>query len=127
MIPQLYTPLIRIGISVTIALGIFAYGYYKGFDARDTQAKLELLAAKEKVIKQVETQTIVNDRVVTKYIDKIVEIEKYTPILIEEIKKEIPNEINDSCKLPVSVIRLYDSSNRLQAAGTPASTDGTTN
>ena len=127
MIPTIYQPIAKLGIAAILCAGLFCYGYYKGFDARDTQAKLELLATKEKVIKQVETQTIVNDRVVTKYIDKIVEIEKSTPILIEEIKKEIPNEINDSCKLPVSVIRLYDSSNRLQAAGTPTSTDGTTN
>lgn len=121
-----YVKLAKIFVPIGILIGTYFYGYRNGYTERDQRAAAELLAAKEKEVKQVTEQVKVNDKTVTRHVDVIRYVDKATPALIEEIKKEIRNE-NSACVLSPNVVRLYDDSNRLPNAGSAKGPTGKTN
>jgi hypothetical protein len=115
---DLISILLKIFAPIGVAIGIYFYGHHNGYEEYHQKAMAELAKAQQVEIKHAEVQTIVNDRVITKYVDRLVEVNKATPQLIEDIKKDLKNE-NVSCSLPIGTIRVYDDSNRNKdAAGT---------
>lgn len=126
MTTDLYIKLAKIFVPIGILIGVYFYGHHKGYEEYDLKVIAERLAEKEKEAKQVTDQSKVNDKVVTRYIDVIRNIDKSTPTIVEEIKKEAKNE-NAACKLSVGTIRLYDDSNRVQDARTTESSVGKAN
>ena len=126
MSPELIKILLKIFIPLGICAGIFAYGHHKGYQESEQKAIAEQLKLQETITKQAENQSKVNDKVVTKYVDRLEQLNKATPELIDQIKKDLKNE-NVACLLPLSVIRVYDRSNSTQDAGTPSGSNAGTN
>jgi hypothetical protein len=126
MSTDLISALLKIFVPIGAAIAIYFYGHHNGYEEYHQTVIAELTKTQQVEIKRTEVQTIVNDKVITKYVDRLVEVNKATPQLIEDIKKDLKNE-NVSCSLPIGTIRVYDDSNRNKDATSTSSIVGSPN
>jgi hypothetical protein len=114
----------RILAVILIALSLFGFGYYKGlqvskerialFEARAKADYEKLKSAYEKA------KNDVNEKIVIKYVDRIVEVVKWRTKNVE-IVKEVPS----NCELSAGWVHVHDSSAENRDADRTAAADGT--
>jgi hypothetical protein len=120
MIPLPY----RILAVIIVALALYSTGYYKGlqvskerialFEAKALADYQQLRAAYERA------KNDVNEKIVIKYVDRIVEVVKWRTKNVE-IVKEVPS----NCELSAGWVHVHDSSAEGRDADSAAAADGT--
>ena len=120
MIPLPY----KILAAVLIVMGVFVFGYMKGLRVGEDKIKLfqaEAKAKYEKMQHDLEVaKNIVNTKIVTEYVDKIIYITKWRTKNVEIIK-----EVPSNCELSSGWVHVHDASASGTDADRTAAADGT--
>ena len=106
MIPLLAVPLAaKIAICTTLAAALFSAGLYVGHKWGVSSCYEATIEAQRHTIETGVKQAVVSDQTVTKYVDRVQDLQKTS----REIIKEVKVYVQDTCTLSADWRMLHDS------------------
>ena len=84
----------KLAVTTTLMAAVFVFGLYVGHQWGDSACKDAIIAATTQAISIAERQTVVTDKIVTKYVDRIKTVRGKTEIIIKEIPTYVKTDNN---------------------------------
>ena len=85
---------IKLASATTLMAGLFGFGLYVGHQWGDNARKDAVIASYKQGMEVAERQTVVTDKIVTKYVDRIKTVRGKTEIIIKEIPTYVKTDNN---------------------------------